>query len=234
MTFLRRSLPPLLLLLLIIAGCAAPPEQEVSVLHGVKKTTPSTSTAKPSECLTHKVKQGETIWGIAKSYGVSPKELMSLNGIKDARDLEVGQELIIRGAHERRLVLPRAMSSKGFAWPLQGKVFHRFGELNSGKKNTGIDIEAEQGQTIIAAKGGVVEATAENPRGWGKVVILRHDGGYHTWYAYNSRLLVSKGSWVKQGQPIAEAGQTGKAQRPELHFKVFYKDKPVDPLGLLP
>ncbi|MFN3467850.1 MAG: murein hydrolase activator EnvC family protein [Candidatus Brocadiales bacterium] len=225
---------PSFLILLVIAGCAAPPEKEVSVPPEVKKAPPPLPKEKPSGCLTHKVKRGETVWGIARTYGVTPQELISLNGIKDTRDLEVGQELIIHRTHENRLVLPRAISSKGFSWPLQGKVFHRFGEWNNGRKSTGIDIEAEQGQTITASKGGVVEAIVENPKGWGKVVVLRHDGGYHTWYAYNSRVLVSKGNWVKQGQPIAEAGQTGKAQRPELHFKVFYKDKPVDPLRLLP
>ncbi len=234
MTILRYSLPPLVVLLLI-AGCAAPPEKEFAGIPEVKKALPpSLPKEKPSGCLTHKVKQGETVWRISKTYGVTPQGLMNLNGIKDARDLEVGQELIIPRVHQTRLVLPRSISSKGFAWPVQGRVFHRFGEWNRGSKNTGIDIEAEQGQPVVAAKGGVVEAIVENPKGWGKVVVLRHDGEYHTWYAYNSRILVNKDSWVKQGQPIAEAGQTGKAERPELHFKVFHRDKPVDPLGLLP
>jgi murein DD-endopeptidase MepM/ murein hydrolase activator NlpD len=230
MTFLRCPLLTLLVLL-IIAGCAAPPEERITALPEVKKSPPR---KKPPECLTHKVKRGETIWRIAQTYGISAKELIDLNGIKNPRDLEVGQELIIPRSHETRLVLPKAVSSKGFSWPVQGKVFRRFGEWNNGRKNTGIDIEAEQGKTVTASKGGVVEAVVENPKGWGKVVVLRHDGGYHTWYAYNSRILVSKGSWVKQGQTIAEAGQSGNAQRPELHFKVFYRDKPVDPLTLLP
>lgn len=233
MSFLRYGLPPLFILL-VIAGCAVPPEKEVVTLPKVKKAPPSQPKGRPSGCIVYKVKKGETIWRIAKSNGVSQEELMGLNGIKDPTELEVGQELIIPKAHNERLVLPKAISSKGFSWPLRGKVLHRFGEWHNGKKNTGIDIEAEQNQSVVASKGGVVEAVVNNPRGWGKVVVLRHDGGYHTWYAYNSSILVRKGIWVKQGQSIAEAGQTGKAQRPELHFKVFYNDKPVDPLSLLP
>jgi murein DD-endopeptidase MepM/ murein hydrolase activator NlpD len=225
---------PSILLLLLIAGCAAPPEERVATVPEVKKAVPTPPKARPSECLVHKVQRGETIWRIARAHGVTAQELMGLNGIKNARELEAGQELIIPRTHETRLVLPKSISSKGFSWPVQGKVFRRYGEWNNGQKSTGIDIEVQPGQPVIASKGGVVEAVVDNPRGWGKVVVLRHDGGHHTWYAYNSRVIVSKGSWVKQGQPIAEAGQTGKAQRPELHFKVFYKDKPVDPLSLLP
>ncbi len=220
-----------------MGGCAAPPEKEVSLPKEAKKAPPAPSKKSAlggSGCLAYRVKKGETIWKIAKAYGISPQELMDLNGIKNARDLEAGQELIIPRAHEARLVLPKAVSSTGFSWPLQGKVFSRFGDWKGGKTNTGIDIEAEQGQPVTAAKGGVVDVVVDNPKGWGKVVVLRHDGGYHTWYAYNSRVLVSKGNWVKQGQTIAEVGKTGNAQRPELHFKVFYNDKPVDPLSLLP
>ncbi len=209
--------------------------EEAKVTPEVKGAPPTTTPKeKPPGCTVHKVKSGETIWRIAKTYGVSPQEVITLNGINDPKSLEVNQELIIPKAHQARLVLPKTISTKGFVWPLEGKVIRQFGEWSKGKKNTGIDIEAALGQSVAASKGGVVEAVAENPKGWGKVVVLRHDGGYHTWYAYNSKILVSKGSWVKQGQAIAEAGQSGNAQKPELHFKVFYKDKPVDPLSLLP
>ncbi len=73
----------------------------------------------------------------------------------------------------------------------------------------------------------------DTPGGWGKVVVIQHDDGTYTWYAYNSRILVKKGDRVLQGQTITEAGSTGKAEQDKLHFKIFLHGVPVNPISHL-
>ncbi|MDO8125754.1 MAG: M23 family metallopeptidase [Candidatus Brocadiales bacterium] len=238
----RHTLPlrlrwPILALLMFFAGCAQP-DKGISHI----STTPSPAVGKPGY-ITHKVERGETVWAISKRYDVSPQTIIQLNGIKDVTDIDVGTELLIPGtassAHAVTTSAPTtvtsaSVSSKGFIWPISGKVLKQYGDIINGHKNGGIDIEAQVGQDVLASNGGVVEVVTENPDGWGKVVVIRHNGGLHTWYAHNSKILVSKGSWVKRGQVIAQAGQTGSITRPELHFKVFKDDKPINPLSYLP
>ncbi len=226
------------LFLALLTGCAQTPDKERPVTAGYKKPGYTT----------HKVRHGETVWAISKKYNVSPKTVIELNGIKDVTDIDVGTEILVPhtdySPSTKIASLPTAtatstgtassVSSKGFIWPAKGMVTHRYGDIVAGRKNTGVDIETQAGQDVLAAKGGVVEVVTDNPDGWGKVVVLRHNGGVHTWYAHNSKVLVQKGNWVRRGQVIAKVGQSGSTTRPELHFKVFRNDKPVNPLPYLP
>ncbi len=96
------------------------------------------------------------------------------------------------------------------------------------KRHTGIDYGAPQGTPIFATAGGTAEFAGWR-NGYGKLVILRHPNGYRTFYGHCSRLLVEKGGYVKQGQTIAEVGQTGQATGPHVHYEVRIMGKPVDP-----
>ncbi len=223
---------------MFLVGCAQAPE----------KAAPATSVSRKPGYTTHRIRHGETVWAISRKYNVSPQTIIALNGIKDVTDIEVGTEILIPrtdySPNTKTASLSTStptstgstssVSSKGFIWPAKGKVTHRYGDIVAGQKNTGVDIESQTGQDVLAAKGGVVEAVTNNPNGWGKVVVLRHSGDIHTWYAHNSKILVRKGNWVRRGQVIAKVGQSGSATRPELHFKVFRSDKPVNPLSYLP
>jgi len=113
---------------------------------------------------------------------------------------------------------------------LRGKKLTYFGQWVDGQKNTGIDIQVAYGQTVKASKGGVVALVSETPDGWGKVAILQHYDGSYTWYAHNSKISVKKGDRIAQGQIIAKAGRTGKAEQNKLHFKIFLHGIPVNPL----
>lgn len=228
------------LFLALLAGCAQAPDQERPVTTGYKKPGYTT----------HKIRHGETVWAISKKYNVSAQTIIELNGIKDVTDIEVGTEILIPHTDYSPVTKTASLStststststgstssvsSKGFIWPAKGMVTHRYGDIVAGRRNTGVDIEAQAGQDVLAAKGGMVEVVTDNPDGWGKVVVLRHNGGIHTWYAHNSEVLVHKGNWVRRGQVIAKVGQSGSTTRPELHFKVFRNDKPVNPLPYLP
>ncbi|MFQ5956348.1 MAG: murein hydrolase activator EnvC family protein [Candidatus Brocadiales bacterium] len=216
-------------LIVSFAGCA---KQRLKGRPYTSEKLPPTVSKKTGYAI-HKVQRGETVWAISKRYRLSPDTLIQLNGIKDVKDIKVGQKLLIPRTYSSPRITSTSLSSKGFIWPLNGKILQRYGDFVGGHKNTGIDIEAPLGQDVLAAKGGKVEVVSENPSGWGKVVVIRHNGGLHTWYAHNSRVFVQEGNWVRQGQVISQAGQSGSVTRPELHFKVFRNDKPVDPLSYL-
>jgi len=135
---------------------------------------------------------------------------------------------------QNKRIYNRPASSKGFIWPLRRRVLSSYGSFINGSKSTGIDIEASSNDDVLAAKDGSVIVITNGRDGWGKVVVIGHGNGTHTWYAHNSKIFVNKGTYVKRGQVIAKAGSTGSAKRVKLHFKVFVNDKPVNPINYLP
>ena len=116
-------------------------------------------------------------------------------------------------------------------WPVTGgKVITRFGANGS----KGIEIAAPLGTPVVAADAGKVIFSSNNIRGYGNLVVVRHDSGYLTAYGYNSRLLVKEGDVVKKGDKIAEVGSSG-TDSPKLHFEIRNpQSKPEDPLQYLP
>lgn len=96
------------------------------------------------------------------------------------------------------------------------------------KRHTGIDYGAAHGTPIHATAGGTVEFAGRRG-GYGKLVILRHPNSYKTYYGHCSRLLVKKGTRVKQGQAIAKVGRTGQATGPHVHYETRINGKPVNP-----
>ncbi len=99
------------------------------------------------------------------------------------------------------------------------------------KRHTGIDYGAAHGTPIHATAGGTVEFAGWQG-GYGKLVIVRHPNGYKTYYGHCSRLLVKKGTRVKQGQAIAKVGQTGQATGPHVHYETRINGKPVNPIRI--
>jgi murein DD-endopeptidase MepM/ murein hydrolase activator NlpD len=129
---------------------------------------------------------------------------------------------------------PAAGSGKGpFAWPVQGKVISAFGSSKDGTKNDGINIAAPSGAPVVAAADGVVAYAGNELRGFGNMILIRHEGGYVTAYAHNASLLVKKGDKVKRGQTIARVGATGSVFGPQLHFEIRKGTQPVDPMTFL-
>ncbi len=96
------------------------------------------------------------------------------------------------------------------------------------KHHTGIDYGAAHGTPIFATAGGTVEFAGWR-NGYGKLVIIRHPNGYRTYYGHCSRLLVKKGTYVKQGQTIARVGRSGQATGPHVHYEIRINGKPVNP-----
>jgi murein DD-endopeptidase MepM/ murein hydrolase activator NlpD len=85
----------------------------------------------------------------------------------------------------------------------------------------------------LAAEAGTVTYAASELAEYGNLVVVRHDNGWVTAYAYNDQLLVQRGDRVKRGQPIAKAGKTGVAEQPQVHFELRQNGKPVDPMPFM-
>lgn len=99
------------------------------------------------------------------------------------------------------------------------------------KRHTGIDYSAAYGTPIFATASGTVEYAGWRG-GYGKLVVVRHPNGYATYYGHCSRLLVKKGAYVKQGEIIAEVGQTGDATGPHVHYEIRINGRPVNPSSM--
>jgi lipoprotein NlpD len=118
------------------------------------------------------------------------------------------------------------------AWgmPAQGKLIAQFSEAANRK---GIDIAGKLGQPVLASAAGKVVYSGSGLRGYGKLIIIKHNKTYLSAYAHNNKVLVKEGQSVARGQKIAEMGNTD-ADRVELHFEIRQLGKPVDPAKYLP
>ena len=116
-------------------------------------------------------------------------------------------------------------------WPTKGRVIKNFSAGDQGNK--GIDIAGQRGQSIISTAGGTVVYSGNALRGYGNLVIVKHNDKYLSAYAHNDRLLVHEGQSVKAGQKIATMGSSG-ANSVRLHFEIRYQGKSVNPKRYLP
>jgi lipoprotein NlpD len=114
-------------------------------------------------------------------------------------------------------------------WPASGPVVGNFDET----RTKGLSIAGKAGDPVLAAADGRVVYAGSGLRGYGNLVIIKHNNTYLTAYAHNQTLLVKEEQSVKRGQKIAEMGATD-AERVLLHFEIRKQGKPIDPARLLP
>jgi murein DD-endopeptidase MepM/ murein hydrolase activator NlpD len=212
----------------------------------------------------HKVGAGETVKEVARRHGADAEAVAELNDLPPGGSLEGRAEVFVPksggrapgtgaeplGAASAVGAVPRgeqrvpasANSSTGqcvkgvrrcLAWPLRGKLTSRFGGRD-GAHHDGIDIAAARGTTIGAAAGGKVLYAGDEIKGYGNLIIIRHEGGVITVYAHNEENLVEEGDEVSAGDRVASVGSTGSAKGPHLHFEVRVSEEPQDPLLYLP
>jgi len=115
-------------------------------------------------------------------------------------------------------------------WPTQGKLIYGFGE---GTNQKGVGIEGRSGQAVLASAPGKVVYSGSGLRGYGKLIIIKHNSSYLSVYAHNSQILVKEGQSVAKGQKIAEMGNSD-SEGVALHFEIRRLGKPIDPLQYLP
>ncbi|WP_153447593.1 peptidoglycan DD-metalloendopeptidase family protein [Vibrio algicola] len=118
-----------------------------------------------------------------------------------------------------------------WVWPTRGRVISKFALGDQGNK--GLDIAGQRGQDVSATASGVVVYAGNALRGYGNLIIIKHNEDYLSAYAHNDSLLITEGQSVKTGQKIATMGSTG-TNSVRLHFEIRYKGKPVNPNNYLP
>jgi murein DD-endopeptidase MepM/ murein hydrolase activator NlpD len=123
-----------------------------------------------------------------------------------------------------------ASVSGDFRWPARGRVIAGFG-ANGG--NEGINIAVPEGTPVKAAEAGVVTYAGSEVKGYGNLILVKHENGYVSAYAHNGSINVKRGEQVKRGQVIATSGQTGNVTSPQLHFEIRKGATPVDPMKYL-
>lgn len=206
------------------------------------------------------VQRGDTLTRIALDNGQGWRDLARWNQLSNPDVIEVGQVLRVSppgGAVEAPGVVVRPIAQSttpssqvtppksepapsvnqptvnddglGFIWPANGALIAGFDEA----KNKGLDIAGKAGDPILAAADGQVVYAGAGLRGYGNLIILKHNNTFLTAYAHNQALLVKEDQKVRKGQKIAEMGKSD-ADRVKLHFEVRRQGKPVDPAKLLP
>ena len=128
--------------------------------------------------------------------------------------------------------VPLPPTRNTFLWPIEGRLISRFGSKPGGMHNDGINVAAPVGSEVRAAQNGVVAYAGNELRGYGNLVLIRHEDGWMTAYAHNDSLLVGKGDVVQRGQVISHSGKSGRVSRPQAHFEIRRNGEPQDPLRL--
>jgi murein DD-endopeptidase MepM/ murein hydrolase activator NlpD len=182
----------------------------------------------------HTVKKGDTLYAVSRSSGVLVSELVRLNGLRQPYALRVGQTLKLPGTSPKRskpvvIVAAPKVSGKGFMWPIKGRLLSSYGPKQAGYHNDGVNISAALGSSVVASESGVVVHASNKLKGYGNLILIKHQNGWVTAYAHNNKILVKKGQKVTRGQIVAQAGQTGRVTRPQLHFEMRKGSRAVNP-----
>ncbi len=177
----------------------------------------------------HVIRPGESLWGVARSHRTTVDVLVRLNRLQDADRVQPGQKILLPAA--RAAPPPPSRLRLQWRWPSRGVITSRFG-FRGRRHHHGIDIAAPVGTPIFAVRDGTVRF-AGRQGAYGLLVILDHGDGLATWYGHASRILVTVGQRVRQGDAIAAVGTTGNVTGPNVHFEVRRNDVPLDPLRFL-
>ena len=222
-------------------------------------TSTSASVSEPTPPGYYRVKRGDTLARIALDHGQAPRDVASWNSAANPgfnpNIIEIGDLILIKPPASAKsskpmevkvipadkpdaakvdiskppVTKPEVVAEPGIrlSWPAKGKVIEEFTD-----KNKGIDIAGKVGEPVQAASDGNVVYAGNSLRGYGNLIIIKHDTTYLTAYAHNSKLLVKEGDNVRKGQKIAEMGDTD-TNSPKLHFELRVNGKPVNPTPYL-
>jgi len=186
----------------------------------------------------HRVLEGQTLWRIAKTYRVSLEDIKEANDIEDVVHIAKGTWIKIPNVSKALLVQGNAPhtqednSDMGFIWPLQGEVVTSFGKVKN-DFSYGIDIKAGGNENIVASLEGMV-VVAGTIRGYGNTIIIEHENNFCSLYSKNFKSLVKEGQVVKKNSVIAKTESFREPAAEIIHYELFYRGKPVNPLYYLP
>jgi lipoprotein NlpD len=247
--------PATLLLILLLGACGgAAPKAPV---------TEQLVASRQPEAPMREVRAGDTLYSIAWESGRDYRELAAWNNISPPYVIRIGQKLRLYPPPDTKRPTPRpepkarapapaprtppgriktetrkpataapkpAAKFGPWSWPAEGALVERFTPSGPGK---GIGIAGKKGQPVLAAAPGTVVYRGSGLRGYGELIIIKHNADFLSAYAHNDRILVKEGSAIRRGQKIAEMGSSGTSQV-KLHFEIRYRGSPVNPLVYLP
>lgn len=240
-----------------VSGSRASASSQSASAESVKVLPGAENAGKPGY---YTVQRGETLTRIGLDNGQSWRDLARWNNLTNPDLIEAGQVLRVAppgAAVEAQGVVVRPVSAGGesspavsaakpsptptqavtavadeglgFIWPSNGSLIGGFDEA----KNKGIDFAGKAGDPVLASADGQVVYAGAGLRGYGNLIILKHNNTFLTAYAHNQKLLVKEDQKVRKGDKIAEMGSTD-SDRVKLHFEVRRQGKPVDPAKFLP
>ena len=193
---------------------------------------------------------------IKPPYGIYPGQVIRLKGVQmrqpnDAKNVAVASVSNVKSAPKQQAsqvvsrvkkptskpldVKTQAVKSSSlvWSWPIKGRLISQFN--SNGGLSKGIDIAAKLGESVRAAADGEVVYSGSGLRGYGKLLIIKHQYSYLSAYAHNSHLIAKEGDVVKRGQIVAEVGASGIGVNDvKLHFEIRRDGVPVNPVTILP
>ena len=193
----------------------------------------------------HTVGAGDTRFTISYLYGVPWQDIAVANGIEPTAAIKSGQQLLIpsviaappaaTATTAASQPAAAAAAETRFVWPLAGNVRRGFTPRGrSTNYHDGIDIPVRDGTAVRASAAGKVLFAGQEPRQFGKLVVIDHGGGVQSAYAFLSRITVKEGDEVRQNERVGLSGHSGQARGSELHFEIRRNNRPVDLMEQLP
>lgn len=196
----------------------------------------------------HIVKQGETLYSISKAYNIDMDQIIKVNNLEKPYNLSLGQKLLLNSENnnkskdiaEEESTAPAKVEKVStnieateFIWPVKGEIMKKFGEKINDTYFDGISIKSQKGVEIKASKSGEVAYSGNELKGYGNIIILRHENNWLTIYAHCDELKVKQGEKVNQGDIIATIGDTGNVNSYQLYFSIREGREAKDPLKFL-
>jgi hypothetical protein len=202
------------------------------------QVTERTITTKHVRGVWHRVKEGQTLWRIAKTYRVELDTLKEANDIDDVVHIAQGTWIFIPGAKKHLWVQGNiASASEGvekldFVWPTMGEVVRSYGK-DKQDFNYGIDINLKGNENIVATQNGKVVLSGKI-RGYGNTVIIEHEDNFCSLYSKDIQVTVKEGQWVKKNQVIGRPELNRGGEQYVVHYELFHEGKSINPLYYLP
>lgn len=179
------------------------------------------------------VKEGDSLEKIAASFQVPLADILDANDLQSAL-IKPGQELFIPGGEISEYAYRRAMGTL-FLYPADGRLTSGFGYridpfTGIRRMHYGIDLSGDVGTPVKATMEGRVAVTGNQPRGYGKYVVIKHRYGFQSLYGHLDSIEVRRGQHIAQGQRLGRMGNSGRSTGPHLHFAIYKNNAPVNPL----
>jgi murein DD-endopeptidase MepM/ murein hydrolase activator NlpD len=208
----------------------------------------------------HVVRFGDSVNLISQRYAVSTFQLAQLNNLQAPFELTVGQRLQLpmrldfsaldsgvpegagtaivvpaptKTAVPRKKFVAPQLGRGMFIWPVEGEIIAEFGPSARGVHNDGVNISSTSGAPVMVSAMGTVAFVGEKIKNFGKLVLVKHDGGIITAYAHLQDIAVREGQVLSAGDAIGSVGATGRVDRPQLHFEIRKSRHPIDPRSLI-